>query len=298
MALTSLTKTGSIKTDTVSTVSAGFGPSTTNYGLTATGGTITEFTATNGFTYRAHTFNSTGSFVVTSLGSLYNNIELLVVGSGTGGFSSGGSGGQVTYYGAESSNYFSRVLSNAGTELTTIAVGTYVVTIGAGGATGTTPANPGTYTSASSSFVGPNISVTSIGGQIVMSSQYYTYSKSGNGFQTAGGGTTSVSAGGAGATGAGAIFNGTDYYAGPGGPGVYFAISGSPGFYGGGGSIGRNSGYGSNMARCRGEGGGFSGGRGDEAGVANTGGGGGSGWNGSGAKNGGSGVVIVKYRIR
>jgi hypothetical protein len=296
MALSSVSKTGSIKVSSASVASAGFGPNTNNYGLTATGGTITEFTY-GGNTYRAHTFTSSSAFVVSALGSLYNNIELLVVGSGTGGItaSNGGAGGQVVYYGAENSNYFSRVVGIAGSELSGIQVGTYTVTIGAGGAN--YASTPGNVTSASSSFSGTNISVTATGGSIKYSSQSKTYTVSGNGIQSGNAGSNSTGIGGAGASGSGAVQS-AFYDVGPGGPGMYFSITGKAGFYGGGGALGINSGYGANMARSRGEGGGFCGGRSDEAGVTNTGGGGGSGWNGSASKGGGSGVVVVKYRIR
>ena len=46
MSLVSMQKTSSLKTSSVSTVNAGYGADTTNYGLVATGGTVTEWTAT------------------------------------------------------------------------------------------------------------------------------------------------------------------------------------------------------------------------------------------------------------
>ncbi len=293
MGLSSLSKTASITASTASTVSAGFGPDTTNKGLTATGGDITEFSIGNA-TYRAHTFNNSGSFVVSELGSTYSNIELLVVGAGTGArLAYGGGAGQVLYYGPEQSGRFTRRVAVAGTELTGTAVGTYAVVIGAGGAANQTL---NTYSS-SSSFIGPNINVTATGGQMRLSSQGKTYTISGNGIQSAGGGSNSGTNSGAGATGQGGIVDGSNYYAACGGPGMYFSIAGGATLVGGGGSYGINSGYGATMVRTRGEEN-FGGGRGDEAGWPNTGGGGGGGWNGSGAKAGGSGVVIVKYRIR
>ena len=51
------------------------------YGLTATGGVISDYTE-GSKVYRAHVFTSTGSFNVTELGSFGCTIYYLVVGGG------------------------------------------------------------------------------------------------------------------------------------------------------------------------------------------------------------------------
>jgi hypothetical protein len=272
--------------------SAGGGGGAVTVGPTATGGTVTTFTDANNATYKVHTFTSSGSFVVSSLGASNNSIELLVVGAGSGGHTSttGGAGGQVKYYGAENANLFTRDVAIAGSALATLEAATYTVTIGAGQAAGTIG------TAASSSFIGTGISVTSTGGSNPQSGQTYRiYSISGNGFQTGTSGSNGYSHGGSGAAGRGSTYNSD--IGGQGGNAQYFMIKGNTvTFVGGGGGIGINDGYGATMERYRATGG-QGAGRADETGVANMGGGGGGGWNGSGGKNGGSGIVIVKYRI-
>lgn len=272
--------------------SSGGGGGAVTVGPTATGGTVTTFVDANNATYKVHTFTSSGSFVVSSLGASNNSIELLVVGAGSGGHTStiGGAGGKVTYYGAENANLFTRDVAVAGAALATLEATTYTVTIGGGQAAGTV----GTATS--SSFIGTGISVTSTGGTNVYSNQTsWIYSISGNGFQTGTSGSNYYAHGGSGAAGRGSPIGGD--VGGGGGPPQYFMIKGNTvTFVGGGGGIGINSGYGQNYERYRGIGG-QGAGRADETGVANMGGGGGAGWNGSGAKAGGSGIVIVKYRI-
>ena len=78
---------------------------TPQQGLQATGGVISEYT--DGSTiYRAHIFNTSGSFVVSELGNFDNTVDCLIVaGGGGGGFAinyagSGGGGGiDVTVWG-------------------------------------------------------------------------------------------------------------------------------------------------------------------------------------------------------
>ena len=67
-------------------------PAPSPTGLTATGGTISDYTD-SGSTYRAHIFTSSGTFVVSDLGSISSNVEYLVVAGGGGGGSSAGGGG-------------------------------------------------------------------------------------------------------------------------------------------------------------------------------------------------------------
>ena len=95
-------------------------------GLTATGGVISEYTD-GPAVYRAHVFTSSGEFEVTEIGTFGGDVDLLLIGGGGGGGagfhsygpgSGGGAGGwvQVTTY--------------------TLAAATYPVTVGGGGAGG------------------------------------------------------------------------------------------------------------------------------------------------------------------
>ena len=61
-------------------------------GHTATGGVISDYT--DGATvYRAHIFNSSGIFTVSSIGAYGATVDYLVVGGGGGSGSNGGGGG-------------------------------------------------------------------------------------------------------------------------------------------------------------------------------------------------------------
>ena len=104
-------------------------------GLTASGGAISDYSDPgSGNIYRAHIFNTSGTFDVTALGSFGDTVELLVTGGGGGGSKSiqnywagngGGAGGMV--------------------EVTGYPVGanTYPITVGSGGngSSGTSPDN-------------------------------------------------------------------------------------------------------------------------------------------------------------
>jgi len=99
-------------------------------GIVNTYATATAFSATGGTTtdsggYRYHTFNSSGSFVVTGSKSM----DILVVGGGSGG--GGASGDKFNNYPGPG--------GGAGvfaTMTTTVSTGTYPVTVGAGGVGG------------------------------------------------------------------------------------------------------------------------------------------------------------------
>ncbi len=80
-------------------------------GIAATGGT-TQTYVLDGFTYRSHTFTSTGTFSVSSLGDSNGNVDYLLV-AGGGGNGCGGAGGM-------------RELS------TTVSATNYSITVGAG----------------------------------------------------------------------------------------------------------------------------------------------------------------------
>ena len=90
----------------------------------ASGGVVAEYSS-GADVYKAHTFNTSGSFVVTSPGTgVFADFDILVVGGGGGGGSShdghlggGGGGGLVQYIPGQS-----------------ISAGTYPIVIGAGGA--------------------------------------------------------------------------------------------------------------------------------------------------------------------
>lgn len=264
-------------------------PSTTK----ATGGTITY----SGL-YTIHTFLSSGSNFVT-LESL--SVEYLVIGGG-------GSGGGTYHGGGGGAGGF-----QTGTGFA-VAIGTYAVTVGAGGIATTAQGNNG-----SSSIFS---SITTLGGQ--GGASWYNYpttppSQASLGTKASGGGAcygSNVggvgtvgqgkdgglasagccqygSGGGGGSTSAGG--NGTSTTGGAGGAGTASSISGTSTTYCGGGG---GSTYGYGTPGAGGSGGGTAGvGAGSAlAAAANTGGGGGGGerTNGTGGA-GGSGIVIIRY---
>lgn len=94
-------------------------------GNDATGGSITTFSS-GGYTYRKHTFNSTGTFTV--LNATHNwDIYLLAGGGGGGSFMGGGLPG----WGGGGGGYYSISVS-AGT----LSAGAKTITVGAGGIAG------------------------------------------------------------------------------------------------------------------------------------------------------------------
>lgn len=269
----------------------------TNF-IVATGGTIT----TDG-DYKVHTFNSSGTFQVTS-GS--GNVWYLVVGGGGGGagasdsLSGGGGAG--------------RYRSNAAYDYA-VTTGSYSVIVGAGGAPGASGKNSGSDGS-SSSFD----SITSEGGGFGATqnadgnpggsgggggqglSRTTTGGAAGGALSNAGGGANapnkSAGAGGGGAGAAAATVT-VNNVATDGGIGVASAISGASVYYAGGGG---GSGY-----ATAGVGGLGGGGNGDlytapagSAGTANKGGGGGGGGAAPSVPGyaGGSGVVIIRYKFQ
>jgi hypothetical protein len=96
-------------------------------GVSATGGTVTNYTL-GGTNYRAHIFTAVGTdgLVVTAGGP----VEYLVVGGGGGGGASKGNGGGGGGGGG--------VLTNGSGNKLLLAAGTYTITVGKGGAGGTT----------------------------------------------------------------------------------------------------------------------------------------------------------------
>lgn len=279
----------------------------TEYGLTATGGNVTTHSTSTG-TYRVHTFTSSTTFTISALGSLYNSLELLVVAGGGGVHNNektyalnGGAGGGVKYYGSSNNN---NSFTATGSAFTISSTGSYTVTVGAGGTgTGGEPSN-GTNMGNASSFVGGSISVSQAAALYYSSSGgsgFYGGSESGSLVVRQDGkklgsvyGTLNSNYG---AGGPSALTSGTMAAA-----GVPYCIkmgidSLIPSTFGGGGVGGINSGsYGYNNSNNILPGNGSGAGH-DANGIANSGGGGGGTMTSMTTRNGGSGIVIVRYRI-
>ena len=246
--------------------------------IAATGGTIT----TDG-DYKVHTFNSTGTFAVTSVSGM-GVVEYLVIAGGGGSASIGGGGGGAGGY--RTGIGFAVSEQN------------YTVTVGAGGAQNTSGSNSVFST------------ITSIGGGRGASSSASAAAVGGSG---GGGGRDSVASaagtagqgnaggvgifaasayGGGGGGGAGAVgAAGTSSAGGAGGAGLASSITGSSVYRAGGGGGGTYNGA---SVGAGGNGGGGSAG----VGTANTGGGGGAANNNGAGSAGGSGVVIIRYRFQ
>ena len=104
---------------------------TSEFGITATGGVISDYTSGSDV-YRAHIFTSSGTFNVSDIGPLGNTVEYLVIGGGGGGgFEAGGGGGA----GAFRTNVPGHPYAQAAFTVSG-SPGSYTVTIGAGGAAG------------------------------------------------------------------------------------------------------------------------------------------------------------------
>ena len=124
-------------------------------GLQATGGVINDYTD-GANSYRAHIFNSSGTFDVTALSTnpgLPDNVEYVVVGGGGGGgaYGASGAGGYRSSVSGESSGG-----GNSAETVITATVQSYPVVVGGGGAGSNTNGNTG-----SPSSFGP---ISSLGG--------------------------------------------------------------------------------------------------------------------------------------
>ena len=113
---------------------------TPSSGLTATGGIISDYPDGGSNIYRAHIFTSSGTFEVTALatgGDITDNLEYLVVGGG------GGGGGESAQAGGGGAGGFRTNLTGHPVKAAdyTAEIGTYTVTVGAGGQGGLGP-NP------------------------------------------------------------------------------------------------------------------------------------------------------------
>ena len=296
--------------------------------LVATGGTIT--TCGN---CKIHTFTSPGTFTVSDIaaicGPTRNQVSYMVVagggGGGNGDNTGGGGAGGFREEKAPLTPYTSSPLEGAGA--ITVTATAFPITVGGGGAGGSGPCATGaTGASGSNSIFSTKTSAGGGGGgggRPATDQGQNGGSGGGNGHQrgsSAGSGNTppvsppqgnggGIGAGGTsgpqyGAGGGGgatvAACNGTPSGGGAGGNGATTSISGASTAYAGGGGGGAES-------DCSGGAGGTGGGGAGKgnptpgcAGTANTGGGGGG--TGCGTPrvggNGGSGIVIIRYKFQ
>jgi hypothetical protein len=260
----------------------------------ATGGTLTTVDG-----YRIHSFTSSGDFVV----SIAGVVEYLVIGGGgAGGWDHGGGGGAGGYISGSKH----------------VSVGTHAIVIGAGG-TGQSGGGDGNNTTA--------LGLTALGGGGGGSrntgnqahengraggsgggscEDSYTVGEAlndgsqGNLGGVSGGGTPGNGAGGGGAGGTGGKSTGGagSGYSGQGGAGLSSSITGTAVCRAGGGSGGRWSAGAIGAATGGGGTGGATGATNSTSAAANTGGGGGgAGITAGNAGAGGSGVVIIRYKM-
>jgi hypothetical protein len=291
--------------------------------VTATGGTIT----CSG-DYKIHTFTGPGTFCVSCGGNACgsNTADYMVIagggGSGIGGGGGGGAGGFRESSGAASGCYSVSPLGS-GVSALPLSVTAYPITVGAGGAGIPVPSPASNTGDNGSNSIFSTITSAGGGGS---SSQAKTAgsaggSGGGGGANTPGGGAgntppVSPPQGNAGGTGVGGVgggggggasavgANGTPSANGTGGAGATTSINGTPTTRSGGG------GGGSDSPPIPGANGGVGGGgRGgnrpdgglSESGTTNT--GGGAGGVGESAtpgtqRNGGSGIVIIRYKFQ
>jgi hypothetical protein len=277
---------------------------TSETGVDASGGTETIVGG-----YKIHTFTSSSTLTVSSGG----DVEYLVIAGGGGGGSGTAGGGGAGGYRTNVSGATSGGGASAEGTLN-LSVGSYTITVGAGGAGGvvssSSPANGSNSVFSSITSLGGgaggegNTNNTRAAGQSGGSGGgdwEYSGDSGTNGSGTSGqgyDGGTGASNGGSGGGGAGAV-GGSGSNAskgGDGGNGVSSSITGSAVVRGGGGGGG---GYPDASAGGNGGGGGHWYSNYTQAGTANTGGGGAGNYtyaSGNGA-NGGSGIVIVRYPV-
>ena len=289
--------------------------------VAATGGTVT----TSG-NFKIHTFTSDSSFVVSSAGNPTGSTKvdyLVIAGGGTGRyFGGGGAGGyRESHCSSVSGPYTASPLASSSS--IPVSVQSYPITVGAGGSepAGTdgsnsvfdsiTSAGGGKGANSSSDVAGnggsggggsygPNSSGGTGNTPPVSPPQG---NNGGNGFN---GGAWNESGGGGGSAGAVGA-NATTGVGGAGGAGTTSSINATPTARAGGGGGGTD---GSSAGGAGGSGGGGTGGiaggpggsgpQKQTAGTANTGGGGGgsASYMGCYSGNGGSGVVIIRYKFQ
>ena len=291
--------------------------------ITATGGTIT----TSG-NFKIHTFTGPGTFCVSQAASAPTNnlVDYLVIagGGGGGGQEHGSGGGAGGYRESPGSTtcYSASPLGTFPAAAIPVSVQGYPVAVGAGGAgknvvPGYAAGDQGSTSSAlsiSSAGGGGGASGPVVGGdggsggggnngnsQFGAGNTPTVTPPQGNNGGVSGYGSPHYGMGGGG--GAGAVGGtGTTSAGGAGGAGVTSSINATPTQRAGGGG---GSTYQGGTAGAGGAGGGGTGTRGNNAngtaGTANTGGGGGGGERcvpSNGGKNGGSGVVIIRYKFQ
>ena len=294
-------------------------------GIDASGGTLNDYTSGSDY-YRSHTFSSSGSFVINEVATdpgIPNSIEYLIVagggaggsgsdrangGGGAGGFHTGSATGSAATYpvvigGGGSANapgtdtVFNSYRSagggrgsdryNAAGEAAGLPDSVWLAGGSGGGAAHDPPgaaAGVGNkYSTTSPAYPGDAPGQGNAGGQgRDMAGDGFKFGGGGGGGAGGGGSNASPSASGAG---------------GPGSPNVY--KTGSSILYaggGGGGSEPNGQNYPGGAAGPGGGGAGANSGAGS-AGTANLGGGGGGAQSSGGSGLGGSGVVIVRYKI-
>jgi hypothetical protein len=253
-----------------------------HYNIVASGGNTTTTTTTNGATYKIHTFTSTGTFTVYG----YGLVEILVVGGGGGGgWDVGGGGGAGGY--VETSTF--------------VNTGAYTITIGGGGSGTVGPGGGAANSGVQSTALG----FVALGGG---GGGNYSGGTGGNG---ANGGGGSGYSGGFLAGGTGTFRQGND---GGAGRADLYSSGATGGGGGGAAAVGAQStnniaSYalggagvisfisGSSVTYCKGGAGGGDSWGGATDGAANTGNGGDGAGNPNSGKNGGSGIVIIRYKV-
>ena len=264
----------------------------------ATGGTVTD-TTVNGVDYRIHTFINNGTFEV-----LENNLpcEYLIVAGGGGGAQAGGGAGGL--------------LTNLGSSKLELSAQTWSISVGNGGAGSQVNGSNGGDSSAFNLTAtggggggGGNQKTGNYidgldGGSGGGGASYYGQGLPGSGVAGQGyAGSESLAqgppymhGGGGGASETGGVTGSTT--GGKGGDGLSSDITGTASYYAGGGGGGGNGGNTNNTGT-----GGSSGLGGGAAGHSNTPGLDGRGGGGAGAENevggtsGGSGIVIIRYKL-
>jgi hypothetical protein len=288
--------------------------------IAATGGTIT----CSG-NCRIHTFTGPGSFAVCSVASTPANNQvsyLVVAGGGAGGDAGnrgagGGGAGGVREDKSPTTPYTASPLEGAGT--INITASSFPITVGAGGASRTSPnvgnnGNNSVFSTIISTGGGGGggeggPAANAVAGGSGGAGGRGSCTGSGGAGNTppvsppqgsaggSGGGPTGADAaggGGGGATGGGS--NGSSNTGGTGGGGAATEINGSSTTFGGGGGGSTGpAGGGNGGAGGGGAGGGYPG-PAAVAGTVNTGGGGGGATDNGGGGAGGSGIVIIRYK--
>lgn len=289
--------------------------------MVATGGTITECGD-----FKIHTFTGPGTFTVSKVacgGVTENTVGYVVVaGGGSGGSGgstvTGGGGGAGGFREGRNTTYdnytASPLVADAPTNAVNLSIGSYPITVGAGGspvsapdAAGNagSPSNFSTITSTGGGRGGSNNACASNGGSGGGGKESDGAGGSGNTPPVSppqgknGGNGSELGNAGGGGGGAGAA-GGSHPSTATGGNGVSSSITGS--------SVVRAGGGGANQGAGGSGGGGDSGGSpafptgspdvAGGAGTANTGGGGGSAKQCLGSGAGGSGIVIIRYKFQ